>query len=624
VTSFRKKETRRNQIVNTNILKLIVTFSFVSTLAVIAQSSSFTYQGRLNDGAVPANGTYDIQFALYDASSNGTQQGDLLTNSAVTVSNGLFTVLLDFGNQFPGAERWLQIGVRSNAVGSFTVVVPRQPLSASPYAITAANLTGGVAASQLTGTLPIGSLAGGYSNALTLANPGNNFSGNGAGLVGVNAASLQGLGTASLWQTTGNAGTTPTNNFIGTTDNQAFELRVNGFRGFRLQPNPGGSPNVIGGSQLNFISPNVQGATIAGGGSGTNFFKTLYTNSVTADYGTVGGGVINQVTNFCGTIGGGFGNTAGNLATVGGGENNKAAGNISTIIGGQQNLASGGLATVLGGYGNIASGDNSFAAGFEAQALHFSSFVWADFGDGATPYSSTANNQFSVRAAGGIRLAGDVQMDTDTADYHHLELNGGNSHGFLYGSYPYFGDGIHLGYNFYADANGSSHVINSGGGSSRVTAGYGEVVLAVGNIGLGPNSIRLDATLSGVTVSGTFNNNSDRNEKQDFAPVSPARILDEVTQLPLCEWSYKTDPKTRHVGPMAQDFQAAFRVGTDEKHIAPIDEGGVALAAIQGLNQKLQAELKRRDDENLELKKNNQALAKRLAALEKIVLRSNP
>jgi hypothetical protein len=117
---------------------------------------------------------------------------------------------------------------------------------------------------------------------------------------------------------------------------------------------------------------------------------------------------------------------------------------------------------------------------------------------------------------------------------------------------------------------------------------------------------------SSVTVNGTFNNQSDRNAKQDFTSVAPAQILDKVAQLPLSEWSYKTDAATRHIGPMAQDFYAAFAVGTDEKHIAPIDEGGVALAAIQGLNQKLETE-------NAELRQQNDSLAERLHELETTV-----
>ena len=88
--------------------------------------------------------------------------------------------------------------------------------------------------------------------------------------------------------------------------------------------------------------------------------------------------------------------------------------------------------------------------------------------------------------------------------------------------------------------------------------------------------------------NATFSNGSDRNAKQDFAPVSPSQILEKVVQLPISEWSYKADPATRHVGPMAQDFYSAFNIGTDDKHIAPIDEGGVAFAAIQALNRKVE------------------------------------
>ena len=62
----------------------------------------------------------------------------------------------------------------------------------------------------------------------------------------------------------------------------------------------------------------------------------------------------------------------------------------------------------------------------------------------------------------------------------------------------------------------------------------------------------------------------------------------KVAALPITLWNFKTDAGTRHIGPMAQDFHSAFNVGTDDKHIATVDEGGVAFAAIQGLNQKLE------------------------------------
>jgi hypothetical protein len=102
---------------------------------------------------------------------------------------------------------------------------------------------------------------------------------------------------------------------------------------------------------------------------------------------------------------------------------------------------------------------------------------------------------------------------------------------------------------------------------------------------------------------------SDRNAKNDFSPVNSQAVLAEVASLPLTTWSYKTEPGVRHVGPMAQDFHAAFAVGEDDRHIAEVDEGGVALAAIQGLNQKL-------NEKDAEI----QQLKQRLEALEKIVL----
>src|SRR5687767_8286459 len=101
--------------------KLFTFLALTSLLALNSQLSTvhafdtaFTYQGRLSDSGSPANGSYDMTFALFNAVGGPAQQGTTLTNAAVGVSNGLFTVTLDFGNQFPGLPRWLEIGVRTN------------------------------------------------------------------------------------------------------------------------------------------------------------------------------------------------------------------------------------------------------------------------------------------------------------------------------------------------------------------------------------------------------------------------------------------------------------------------------------------------------------------------------
>ena len=130
--------------------------------------------------------------------------------------------------------------------------------------------------------------------------------------------------------------------------------------------------------------------------------------------------------------------------------------------------------------------------------------------------------------------------------------------------------------------------------------------------GVGVNGL---LTVNGVVNGTAFNTTSDRNLKEKFAPVNSSKVLELVANLPISSWNFKTDGQTRHIGPMAQDFYAAFNVGTDDKHIATVDEDGVALAAIQGLNEKL----KDKNAEFQKLKTQNELLEKRLSDLEQWV-----
>ena len=130
--------------------------------AAFAQTTAFTYQGKLNDGALAANGSYELQFRLYDtpAVGTGTPIGGLVQTVNATVVNGIFTVELDFGAAaFDGAARFLEISVRRSAEESFVTLAPRQNMTSAPYAVksksaqtaeTAENALklGGVAASQ--------------------------------------------------------------------------------------------------------------------------------------------------------------------------------------------------------------------------------------------------------------------------------------------------------------------------------------------------------------------------------------------------------------------------------------------------------------------------------------------
>ena len=134
---------------------------------VFAQGTAFTYQGRLIDNGGPASGIYDLQFAIYGAATNGVLFG-VVTNSATAVSNGLFTVNLDFGlSVFSGGARWLQMGVRPDgSPAAFTLLQPRQPITSAPYAITALS-----AGSVPPGSVTADQLAAGAVGTAQLANP---------------------------------------------------------------------------------------------------------------------------------------------------------------------------------------------------------------------------------------------------------------------------------------------------------------------------------------------------------------------------------------------------------------------------------------------------------------------
>ena len=296
--------------------KLLLAITVLPALADVgrAQPTAFTYQGRLTEGAHPATGTYDLRFALYDSSSGPNALGGALTNAGVAVTEGLFTVALDFGaSVFDGGARWLEIAVRTNGALTFDTLSPRQRVTPTPYAITAGSVISG------------GLAPGAYGNAVSFYNPANEFAGNGGGLTNVDAASLGGVAAANFWQTGGNGGSSG-NWYVGTLDYQPLELRVNQARALRIAPTAAGWPNLTAGASNNVIFGDVTAASI-------------------------NGGVNNRIADTCGS------------STIGGGRNNflqtNAAG--SAIGGGQWNvLGDGSVRSVIsGGYSNVIRGFTS-------------------------------------------------------------------------------------------------------------------------------------------------------------------------------------------------------------------------------------------------------------------------
>ncbi|MFO1487180.1 MAG: hypothetical protein U1F65_01765 [Verrucomicrobiota bacterium] len=166
-----------------HLLCLLLFLGVVASLR--GQGTQFTYQGRLTEAGNPAVGTYDFVFRLYTQETDGFQIGPSVTNAGVAVPNGLFTVSLNFGGSaFIGTLRWLQVEVRTNGGGAFSLLSPRQQVTPSPYAIYAATATSATFANTVTGPLLSGSLAGTYASAVNLVNPTNTFAGsfNGNGL----------------------------------------------------------------------------------------------------------------------------------------------------------------------------------------------------------------------------------------------------------------------------------------------------------------------------------------------------------------------------------------------------------------------------------------------------------
>jgi hypothetical protein len=310
------------------------------------------------------------------------------------------------------------------------------------------------------------------------------------------------------------------------------------------------------------------------------------TRNVASGYGTtIGGGDLNIVTNTMATVGGGYVNAAnGYISTIAGGQQNQAAGQWSSVGGGIINVASGLEATVPGGHGNIAAGADSFAAGLRAQANHDGAFVWGDFST-LDPINSTAANQFLIRAAGGVGIG------TNSPDAQlHVALNSSLSQPQLWlEETVQTTDYARL--RFSNAGTASTWDIAAGGG-----AAVNQLNLYRSDVGdvlsLRPNdatNLLLMSNGARLTQGGAWTNASDRNVKANFNPIDAQAILQRVIQLPIETWTYRAeDSRVQHIGPMAQDFYAAFGVGSDDKSISTIDADGVSLAAIQGLYQIVQ------------------------------------
>jgi len=405
----------------------------------------------------------------------------------------------------------------------------------------------------------------------------------------------QEVGTLDAWQLSGNAGTDPATDFLGTTDNTALNLRVNGARALRLEPDAT-SPNLIGGPADNTVTDGASGATISGGGNAN------LPNRVTDDFGSVGGGEGNQAGDNAGTtndrpdatVGGGVFNFAsGVAATVGGGDSNTASGPKALVAGGENNTASALDATVGGGVGNHAITRNATVSGGGSNSANGNA---ATIGGGVVNSASGAqgtvaggelnfaNAELSAVGGGFSNTAGGTAAAVPGGEFNHAD-----------GDFSFA-----AGRRAKANDNGSFVWADSTNADIASTANDQFIARAGGDFFLTSNSTLpedqgLINTSAGANPDGTngaylsaggvWIDVSDENAKQGFKAIRPTKVLGKVAHLPVTTWSYKAEPGVRHLGPVAQDFHRAFGLGADGRHIAPLDTSGVALAAIKGLNK---------------------------------------
>lgn len=374
---------------------------------------------------------------------------------------------------------------------------------------------------------------------------------------------------------------------------------------------------TIGGGQLNVASG--QGSTIGGGaehaasgihttigGGLDNTVSAQYAallggraNTAVGEYTTVGGGYNNHATYESGAVFGGQGNKAGQRAFVGGGLGNDATALYATIAGGGGNLASGQSSSIAGGGSNTATAEYSaIGGGLWNEAQGGLSVVAGGAQNVAVGTSATVTGGQQASAVGRYSTAGGYLTCAGGA---RSWVGGYRSATRAGTEFPPDGDGC-IGVSSSGDADGDegSFVWSDGQSPRFETTGANQfAVRAIGGFYFGTNSTisipagRLISTSTGAYLSsgGTWVNASSRSLKAGFVPVDVADALSRVLTLPVTRWTYRASPdEGEHLGPAAEDFHAAFGLGVDGQSISTTDAAGVALAAIQGLNQKLEAE----------------------------------
>jgi hypothetical protein len=408
---------------------------------------------------------------------------------------------------------------------------------------------------------------------------------------------------------------------------------VDGGRG-----NTAGNFSTVGGGEAN----DAEGirATIGGGAHNTASRNNAvvaggFGNTASQSYATVSGGTVNTANGSYTTVSGGSGNLAsGRISTIGGGTRNQTQSAYSTIGGGIYNLAIGGTSTIGGGTGNHAPGIGStIGGGAGNNVAGLESTI-------AGGLSNWTTDNYGVVAGGRENVVGNGNNDTEDKPYASVSGGYENQAGGAYSAVPggygnqALGDysfaagdqaqvsAEHPGVFLFADSNDSTFRSTAPNEfAARATGGVRFVTAIDGN----------GAPLAGVRLaagSGSWETLSDRNAKTSILPVDGRQVLKELVNMPVSTWQYIGQPNNvQHMGPMAQDFYAAFDLGEDEHYINNVDASGVALASIQGLYQIVQekdAQIAALQAKNADQQAQLDALDARISRLEQGISESIP
>jgi hypothetical protein len=421
---------------------------------------------------------------------------------------------------------------------------------------------------------------------------------------------------------------------VGGYSNEASGLFA--FLGGGSQNTASGDYSSVGGGTLNAASG--EGATVGGGTQ----------NTASYTYTTVGGGTLNTASGEGATVGGGTQNTASyTYTTVAGGHFNDAVGEAATVGGGNANTAYSSYSAVGGGNANSAFGDYSFVGGGEQNMTDDS---YATIGGG---YLNDANGEYSTVAGGEENTAsgdnsavGGGYNNTCTSD--NCTVAGGRSNDATGYLSAIGGGAVNVASGAYStipggQSNTASGYFSFAAGQNAVATDDNSFVWSDGNLstfswGYSTFTARAEGGVrfisghtyvvtSGVELaagSSSWSALSDRNAKENFAPVDNERLLGALAEMPIETWNLKTQStEMRHVGPVAQDFNGQFGYLFGELEndvrINTMDAVGVALGAAQGLyelSNEQAARITVLEEENAALREEMDELEERLSALE--------